>query len=84
MGFIEDFERRRQQAAEQCRKEFREDGGLIPDLDFDPPDCSICGLMTEYVDGYFVCGGCDVSWPQNGYGHEATRADGSDIGREVG
>lgn len=79
--YLEEFEKRQREAADQRRKEWFADHRDIPDLDFFPPDCSICWVMTEYDDGYFTCNGCDVSWPQNGYGHQAVRADGSDIAR---
>jgi len=75
--YLQDFERRRQEVAEQMRTEWRADHEDIPDLEFCPPDCPICGLETDYEDGYFTCDGCDVAWPENGYGHQACHADGT-------
>lgn len=79
--FLQDLEQRQQESADQRRAEWFADHSDIPDLDFLTPDCSICWLATEYDDGYFTCVGCDVSWPQNGYGHQAVRSDGSWIAR---
>jgi hypothetical protein len=41
----------------------------FPDLDFGV-DCPICDTGLEY-DEAFYCPECCVSWPRNGYGHEA-------------
>jgi hypothetical protein len=76
-ALVRDMEKRKQDSAERQRAEWHAHHEDIPDLDFCPPDCPICWLMTEYEDGYFTCWGCDVSWPNNGYGHQACHADGT-------
>ena len=75
--FIDDWQKRRGAEAERRRTEWRADHTDIPDLDFAPPDCPICDRMTDYEDGYFICEGCDVAWPDNGYGSQACHANGS-------
>jgi hypothetical protein len=76
---IQDWQQRRDKAAAQRRTEWRADHTDIPDLEFRTPDCPICDLETEYEDGYFTCWPCDVSWLDNGYGHQASHADGSEF-----
>jgi hypothetical protein len=38
----------------------------IPDLEFSCPPCALCGEETNYEDGYFDCGNCQLSWPKEG------------------
>jgi len=39
----------------------------IPDLEFLPPDCPICGEGTDYADGeLFQCERCEVFWQRDG------------------
>ena len=65
-------ERRRRQASEEMSAEhFSQPDATIPDLD--TPDCPICLHNTEFDDGVFVCDVCHITWPQNGYGHQAER-----------
>ena len=80
--YLDDFERRQREAAAARRKEHFATTREVPDLEFFPPDCPICWLMTDVVDdGWLTCEGCDLSWPPNGYGNEALRSDGSEIAR---
>ena len=80
---LDDMMRRQQEAAAERRAEWQGGPTDIPDLDFYPPDCPICYLMTDFDDGWFTCKGCDISWPDNGYGSQACRADGSKIASPI-
>lgn len=43
---------------------FSENPTVIPNLD-PMPDCSICGRVVDYDEGFF-CDGCEVRWDRNG------------------
>lgn len=62
---------RSEKAAQERRDEFFAERRDIPDLEFQTPECPICGLSTDYDDGGFTCSGCEMTWPRNGYGHHA-------------
>jgi hypothetical protein len=38
---------------------------IPPDLEFPPPDCSVCGGDLEY-DDWWYCNTCEISWPSDG------------------
>lgn len=38
-----------------------------PDLDFAPPECTICECETTYEDGEFYCSDCEVAWDRSGH-----------------
>lgn len=47
----------------------------IPDLEFLTPDCPVCGLATEFDDGWFECSGCNIVWRLREGRAEAVEAD---------
>lgn len=38
----------------------------LPDLEFQPPDCPLCGEETNPVDDCFDCESCNLSWDRHG------------------
>jgi hypothetical protein len=72
-AFWREYERQRRESQEQQSAEhFANPDATIPDLEFSTPDCPICYRATDFDDG-FSCDVCKVTWPSNGYGHDATR-----------
>lgn len=69
----EEHERQRRGTHEEASAAFFATRSDIPDLEFLPPDCSICECPTDYDDGWFYCDVCRVHWPSTGYGHQARR-----------
>lgn len=76
------LDRRREERLEQARADARRffDGTEqeIPDLVFETPVCPICDLHTVF-DEVFICEVCGVTWPSNGYGHQAEKIDGHPV-----
>lgn len=69
-----EWRRRRVAAATQMWDEFEASGDVIPDIDFSV-NCPICGEELHGDGDEFYCEICPVTWPRNGYGHEAQRHD---------
>lgn len=44
---------------------------VIPDLEFETPLCTVCGLSTNYDNECFACEECGITWPRSGYGSQA-------------
>ena len=38
------------------------DSPMLPDLVFRAPDCPLCGMETNPVDGAFDCESCNLTW----------------------
>lgn len=38
----------------------------LPDLEFRAPDCPLCGLETNPVDGSYDCESCNLTWSSDG------------------
>lgn len=71
---LRDFQREQRQACEALSEiHWSDPDASIPDLEFLTPECPICTTPTEYDDGVYTCPVCIVTWPRNGYGHQATR-----------
>lgn len=51
----------------------------IPDLEFRPPDCPLCGDETESADEGFCCSNCILYWSADG-----TRGERGDDVEECG
>lgn len=39
---------------------------ILPDLEFRAPDCPLCGMETNPVDGAFDCESCNLTWSSDG------------------